>query len=685
MKLSKYPAITALIFFVFCVPVFSQTTHSDFLKKYGQTVLVTVGNESISYEQLERAYQKNIAKQKPYLYLLNKDSILDFIKLYSNYRLKVLDAKDKKLDQDSAVKAEIEQNRKVLAESFLFEKKLTEPNVNLMLSRRNTEAKVAIILTTFDQGPSKDTTQAYKRINEAMDKLKNGSDFTIIAKEYCDDKDLGNNGGVIDQWITSGKVQREIENAIYETDPGKIYPRIISTPYAYFIVKVLEKEPRKMVLAGHILVRTQDLSDSLNYQKKIDSIQTLLTNGASFEKLAKELSDDKYTAEKNGSFEEYYSRSTGFEKNKSMLHPTFEKAMFALKDGEISGIVKTNIGYHIIKRYATKNPDLDNEKDELRTLYRKQYYEIDKEAFLDSIFKLMNLSINERNLDNLISYLNDNKSKLNSKWADSLPNEILIRELYSIQSKPITTLEYAKEMDANSQYKSLCGNRDGYIKSIKKVNEKSAIEFATRNLENEYPDFKTLVQEFVDGILLFKAETIEVWEKLSFDTLRAKKYWDSTKTRYIREPMYDLTEIFVLSDSLAQSIYKQAIDGANFDTLAAKYTQRPNYREKAGKLGLVSSKTNPVAKALFEQNITQKQIVQPIKVETGWSIVKINDYQPSRQKTFEEAIPDFASKTQDEFQKELLAKWLSRVEKAHPVKINEKNIDFILKVSKDYK
>jgi hypothetical protein len=120
--------------------------------------------------------------------------------------------KIKKLDQDSSTKAEIEQNRKVLDESFLFEKKLTEPNVNLMLSRRNTEAKVAIILTTFDQGPSKDTTSAYKRINEAMDKLKNGSDFAIIAREYCDDKDLGNNGGVIDQWITSGKVQREIEN-----------------------------------------------------------------------------------------------------------------------------------------------------------------------------------------------------------------------------------------------------------------------------------------------------------------------------------------------------------------------------------------------------------------------------------------------------------------------------------------
>jgi hypothetical protein len=97
MKLLKYSGVAALISVFFCLPVFSQTAHTDFLKKYGQTVLLTVGNESISYEQLERAYQKNISKQKPYLYYLNKDSIIDFIKLYSNYRLKVLDAKDKKI------------------------------------------------------------------------------------------------------------------------------------------------------------------------------------------------------------------------------------------------------------------------------------------------------------------------------------------------------------------------------------------------------------------------------------------------------------------------------------------------------------------------------------------------------------------------------------------------------------
>ena len=685
MKLSRYLFLISLFFPILFTATYSQSSHSNFLKKYGQTVLANVGNESITYDQIERAYQKNITKQRPYLYLLNKDSIDDFIKLYSNYRLKVIDAKDKKLDQDSSVKAEIEQNRKVLAESFLFEKKLTEPNVNLMLSRRNTESRVAIILTTFEQGPNKDTTTAYKRINEALDKLKNGADFDVIAREYCDDKDLGRNGGVINQWITSGKVQREIENAIYDTEAGKFYPKVIYTPYAYFIVKVLEREPRKMVLGGHILVRTQDLADTLNYQKKIDSIQALLRNGASFEKLAKDLSNDKFSAEKNGSFEEYYSRSTGFEKNKSMLNPEFETTLFKLKDGEVSGIVKTNIGFHIIKRYATKDPLPENDKDEIRTLYRKQYFEIDKAAFIDSVLNVMNLSINRRNLDNLVAFVDSNKSKMTAKWVDSLPQEILVRELYSIQSKPVTTLDYAKEMDANPQYKSLAGNRDGFIKSIKKVNEKPAIAFATQNLETQYPDFKVLIQEFVDGILLFKAETMEVWEKLSFDTTRAEKYWDTTKTRYIREPMYDISEIYVLSDSIAQEVYKQAVEGANFDTLAAKYTQRPNYREKAGKWGLVSSKSNPVAKVLFSQNITQKQIVQPIKVETGWSIVKIHDYQPSRQKTFEEAIPDFASKLQDQYQKELLANWLAKIQKTHPVKINQKNIDLILKESKEYK
>jgi len=93
------------------------------LSKINKLVLLNVGNEEITYEQLERAYQKNVNKNKPHLYLLEKDSLLDFINLYANFRLKVLEAKRKGLDKDSAIIAESNQNRKILSENYLYTKK----------------------------------------------------------------------------------------------------------------------------------------------------------------------------------------------------------------------------------------------------------------------------------------------------------------------------------------------------------------------------------------------------------------------------------------------------------------------------------------------------------------------------------------------------------------------------------
>lgn len=76
---------------------------------------------------------------------VSRDSVLDFMKLYANYRLKVLDAYGRKVDQDSNVKVDIEQNRKLLADNYFFEKKIVDPTIDKILERRKRELQVAII------------------------------------------------------------------------------------------------------------------------------------------------------------------------------------------------------------------------------------------------------------------------------------------------------------------------------------------------------------------------------------------------------------------------------------------------------------------------------------------------------------------------------------------------------------
>lgn len=669
-----------LFFFIIC----SFAIKAQDLSKINKLVLLNVGNEEITYEQLERAYQKNVTKNQPFLYLLEKDSLNDFLNLYANFRLKVLEAKRRGLDKDSAIIAERIQNRKILSENYLFTKKLIEPNVDEMLERRKWEYQFAIIFTTFSQAPIRDTVKAFEKINQAMNELQNGGDFDFVAGKYNDDENLARLGGKVDQWITSGKIYRELEDAIYKTEVGQIYPKIIVTPFGYFIVKVLNKQQRKWVLGGHILIKKEIDSaiGIVNNQQKAQSIIDRIIKGEKFEDLALTESSDTYTASNKGKFEEYYSRSTGFEKNKGLLDPRFVDSLFSLKKNQISGPVITDFGIHIIKYFDDKELDLAAEKDEVYKIYRRQYLEDDKQVYFNKLMQELSFELNYNVLDEMISSIDTNKSNINKAWSENISKDVKNKVLFTISNIKFTVDNLVDEMNKNNLLRGFATNKDGIIRAIKKICEPICIEYATKDLEKEFPDFKIILNEFNDGILLFKAETSEIWDKLKFDSTRAKKYFDTTKVKYYTEPMYDITEIYVLSDSLAQEIYKSAINGSNFEELAAQYTQRSGFREKSGKMGLVSGKSNKYAKLLYERNITDTIIVKPIQIDNGYTIMKINKYEEPRLKTFEEAIPDFASKLQEQYQKELLNNWLNNIKKTFPVKINKKNVEQVLKFAK---
>ncbi|KPV95613.1 Peptidyl-prolyl cis-trans isomerase D [Pseudoalteromonas sp. P1-9] len=102
--------------------------------------------------------------------------------------------------------------------------------------------------------------------------------------------------------------------------------------------KALYMEPERRRVA-HILV--ENLEDDAAAQAKAEEILAELQNGADFEKLAEEKSDDLVSAELGGDLDWI---------DRDMMDPEFETAAFALESvGDISEIIKTEFGYHIIK------------------------------------------------------------------------------------------------------------------------------------------------------------------------------------------------------------------------------------------------------------------------------------------------------------------------------------------------
>ncbi len=642
------------------------------------TVVAKVGPEQITYEKLEKAFTKNMNRANVDLKDIPIDSTLDFLNLFVKYRLKVLDALDRGFDKDSSVIADIEQNRKILAESYYYEKKLMNPWIERMLKYRNWEYKIAVMVFAFPPSQNPDTLPAYTKGMNCLKLLKQGEDFREIALDSSDDPETRQYGGEVKTWITAGSVQRPLEQIILTLDKGQYYPELIRTRFGYFILKLIDKQPRKYVKSSHILL-TYSEEDSVEIFTTANEILKKLKNGEDFAKLAREYSKDNQTALDGGELKGFYSRTTGFEKTGRRLVPAYEDALFNLKDGEISDLVITVYGVHIIKRDVSKDPDPEIEIKDLKSIYRRSYYEEDKKVFLDSLHKTYGFKVNDNVLNEILSYLDTNKTTLQENWFEKIPAKLLSNELFTFMDKSTSIGEFIKLLSEKPELKATSTNKDGLLKAIDKIISPLILKEATKYLEKEYPEFNDLMSEFRDGILLFKVEQIEVWDNLKFDSTKAKVYWDSTKSRYITKPKYDISEIYVLNDSIANEIYKKIQNGEDFDELAKINTERSGYREKKGYWGELDT-THALVKLLLENNLKSGEISKPLKFEKGYSLIRYNKFVPSRQKSFEEAIPDFAAQFQELMQKQFQDQWIERIKKKFPVEIYKDKISKVNKI-----
>lgn len=664
---------------VFLVVILSLFKESSLLQSnpINETV-IKIGKEEVSYGDLQRAFQKNMNRKNDLLFNVDKDSLKKFVELYANYKLKVVDSKDKGFDKDESVLNEFNSQRRLLAESFLYEKKILEPNIENILKRRERELMMSIIIIPFDKGVITENKSPIKeKATEALNKLKAGANFTDVCNEYSPDDELKKTGGFIKNYITScDKIQRPIENALYDLKVGEIYPELIETSYGYMIVKLEKNEPRKYVKARHILIQKNNEEDIDRINKKADSLLALLKKGADFDKLAEINSDDTQSAVYGGYLGDKYSRATGMVGNGNRLVDEFVDALFLLKDGEISNKVNSEFGIHIIRRDSTFEIERNLELDDVTKKYKKLYYDEDKVNYIQKLMKDYGFVIDELNLIKLMNVLDTSKTNLDVSFTKLKENDVKNLIIVSNSVKKWSINDFVEfSLKNENRLRGTANNKMGLIRSINKMIEGNVLEIATKNLENEYTEFAKLSKDFYEGILLFKVENENVWEKLKFDTLIAQTYYDSTKTKYKTDLSYDVSEIYILNDSLAKDIYRKAINNVNFDELAATYTQRPGYREKNGKWGIISSQRSKFSTVFKGQNLKVGTITEPIQFETGYIVIKINDVIQPRQKTFEEAISDMSSDVQNIVRQNLLDNWLSKIKEKHELIIDWIKLD----------
>lgn len=221
------------------------------------------------------------------------------------------------------------------------------------------EYNLSHILVVVPENASPEQIQARRnRAEQAYAQLKGGADFRQVAAAFSEAPDALQ-GGVMG-WRQSLRLPTLFTDALKPMRTGELSP-ILRSPNGFHILRLNDKRgggPPVMVRqtrARHILIKTSELVSENEARSRLRNLKERLENNADFAGLARAHSEDA-SATKGGDLGWLSPGDTV---------PEFERAMDALKPGQIGDPILTPFGWHLIQVLERRNEDMSKERQRL--------------------------------------------------------------------------------------------------------------------------------------------------------------------------------------------------------------------------------------------------------------------------------------------------------------------------------
>lgn len=511
---------------IILLPVLCLILSSHFVNAQSEEdILFTVNNNPVTVGEFKYIYSKTNGANANF----SKSSLQEYLDLYIKFKLKVQEAKALKVDYLPDIKEELLGYRRQLSDSYILNKEVTGRLVRELYDRSLEDIDISHILYTISVStPKDDSISANKFLMDLYVKLINGADFEEFARNYSLDRSSKTNSGhigFINVPFPNGFY--DLENAAYTMSPGEI-SKPIYTPAGLHLLKVNARRPARGEIEGaHILIRKSGEGENpFTPKNKIDSIYGLLQSGESFEKLAITYSEDDKTASKGG-----YIGVFGINK----YEQAFEDAIYKIeKDGEYSQPVQTNLGWHIVKRISRKPiPNFETSKSNLEAAVRQdQRYTFAKENMFNQIRSNAGFVENKDALAQLIPFVND--TFYTFRWK--IPTQLPSVTLFTLANKTYTLIDFAQYLEKSSRLRFRLNQQDPIPSMITKLYEgyleDETLKLEESQLEKKYPEFKHLLREYEEGILLFEVTRQTVWDKASQDSAGLANFYKLVQGKY---------------------------------------------------------------------------------------------------------------------------------------------------------
>ncbi len=617
------------------------------------TAVATYGNHALYPDEFLLEYERNAILSASGA----KDTPEEFLDRLINYRLKVLEAEAAGYHEEPAVVDEIHSYRAAFARPYLVDRVVLAPILLDFYEKKKQIVHASHLFTRLqpEMSPT-DTLRAYNRALALRDSVLQGMAFADVAELYSEDAaasspdarqgyrgDLG--------WFTAGMMIKDFEDRAY-TEPVGAVSEVFRSQYGYHVIKVHDRRPAiPSIRLSQILVRINGTAPESTAvaRKKIEEARDRLDAGQNFAFVASELSEEANSRHRGGDVGliRYLTRG---------LDSAFKEIAFNIHNvGDVTDIVHTGYGFQILKltgrdtlgTYEDEFEDLRREARNLPRMFKAE------EELTQSARSRYAASLDTLALTSLVGGMR--RDSVRAYFSAAASDDSLGRIVIGHVADSTYTLRHLGRFTADRSNRIL----NEQITEAQAIRigdaflDYAAVTHAALDLEQTDEEFARIMQNFRDGLLLFKLMENAVWTAASEDTAALMAHYDANSDRYWFGDRHRIMEVFAYDDSLHKAAILQ-LDGGMSWADFYDYVRKDSVIKVRFDTVLVEGPTRSVYdRALGLEPGSRSEI---IPYRQGFLALFYDGIAPARQKTFEEARAEVVSEYQALLEERLVAR-----------------------------
>ncbi len=682
-------------------------------------VLMTVDGEPVTRAEFEAIYKKNNKDAN-----VDKEALDEYMELFINYKLKVREAEVSGMDTVSKFTGELEGYRKQLARPYLIDRELNDALMREAYDRMKWEIRASHILIQLPSDPSpEDTLAAWKRLEALRARIMKGEDFANVAKGVggSEDPSAAKNGGDLG-YFSALQMVYPFETAAYNTEVGEVSPPV-RTRFGYHIIKVVDKRPaRGQIRVAHVMLRSTEEDGpqkQAESETRIREIHSRIVSGElSFADAALRFSEDESSSGKGGELpmfgtgkmiEEFEDAAFALKSDgdisapvktrygwhiiKRLEHkppPTFDEARNDLKTrisrdsrAEITRTafinkLRAEYGVQVLDKnlepiYKLVDTTIYKKGTAVNdTIIRKDLEEGDftrgKLKYRRELIGMLKdgkmVTISSRQYDDMTQTLDDTvvvRDVMQGWTYDRSKAAKLTKPLIVIKDRTITQKDFLDHLESKQRRERTVPIKGMVDARFAEYVDEAVLSYEDDHLEEKYTDFRLLMKEYRDGILLFELTDARVWSKAVKDSAGLIAFHDAHKDEFMWDTRYEAVIYTCADASVAKAVRSSIKKGVTSFDVMAKVNKDSSLALDVDE-GIFTVEQKP-----FLAGLQKTGLSSDLKVDERTVIVDLQHILPPAPKQLDEARGAITAAYQDHLEKN----WVQELRAKYPVVVNK--------------